>query len=73
MLKASEIERVSMMFDKPLRDLEMQIMEDIVRRIKINGEITRSADWQIYRLHERRRSRKAFGDDRAFTANRKNE
>lgn len=52
MLKASEIERVSMVLDKPLRDLEMQIMEDIVRRIKINGEITRSADWQIYRLHE---------------------
>ena len=37
MLKASEIERVSMVLDKPLRDLEMQIMEDIVRRIKING------------------------------------
>ncbi|WP_287605794.1 phage minor capsid protein [Ruminococcus sp.] len=52
MLKASEIERVSMALDNPLRDLEMQIMEDIVRRIKINGEITRSADWQIYRLHE---------------------
>lgn len=52
MLKASEIERASMVLDKPLRDLEMQIMEDIVRRIKINGEITRSADWQIYRLHE---------------------
>lgn len=37
MLKASEIERTSMVLDKPLRDLEMQIMEDIVRRIKING------------------------------------
>lgn len=34
MLKASEIERVSMVLDNPLRDLEMQIMEDIVRRIK---------------------------------------
>ena len=32
-----------MVLDKPLRDFEMQIMEDIVRRIKINGEITRSA------------------------------
>ena len=52
MLKASEIERTSMVLDKPLRDLDMQIMEDIVRRIKINGEITRSADWQKYRLHE---------------------
>ena len=67
MLKASEIERASMAFDKPLRDLEMQIMEDIVRRIKINGEITRSADWQIYRLHElgmsKREIKKAIADN----------
>lgn len=67
MLKASEIERVSMALDKPLRDLEMQIMEDIVRRIKINGEITRSADWQIYRLHElgmsKREIKKAIADN----------
>lgn len=33
-----------------MRELEEHIMEDIVRRIKINDEITRSADWQIYRL-----------------------
>ena len=56
-----------MVFDKPLRDLEMQIMEDIVRRIKINGEITRSADWQIYRLHElgmsKREIKKAIADN----------
>lgn len=67
MLKASEIERASMVLDKPLRDLEMQIMEDIVRRIKINGEITRSADWQIYRLHElgmsKREIKKAIADN----------
>ena len=67
MLKASEIERVSMVLDKPLRDLEMQIMEDIVRRIKINGEITRSVDWQIYRLHElgmsKREIKKAIADN----------
>lgn len=45
----------------------MQIMEDIVRRIKINGEITRSADWQIYRLHElgmsKREIKKAIADN----------
>lgn len=56
-----------MVLDKPLRDLEMQIMEDIVRRIKINGEITRSADWQIYRLHElgmsKREIKKAIADN----------
>lgn len=52
MFKPNEIERISMAFDKPMRTLEMQIMQDIVRRIKINGEITRSADWQINRLYE---------------------
>lgn len=41
-----------MMLDKPMRSLEMRIMEDIVRHIKINGEITRSADWQIERLSQ---------------------
>lgn len=52
MLKSNELERVSMAFDELMRSLEMQVMQDIVRRIKINGEITRAADWQIYRLHE---------------------
>lgn len=33
-----------------MSELEMRIMEDIIRRIKINNEITRSADWQIYRM-----------------------
>lgn len=41
-----------MLLDKPMRSLEMRIMKDIVRRIKINGEITRSADWQIERLSQ---------------------
>ena len=52
MLKPNEIEKVSMALDEPMRNLENQIMADIARRIKINGEITRSADWQINRLHE---------------------
>lgn len=47
-----------MAFDKVLRTVEMQVMEDIVRRIKINGEITRSADWQINRLYELGMSRR---------------
>ena len=47
-----------MAFDKVLRNVEMQVMEDIVRRIKINGEITRSADWQINRLYELGMSRR---------------
>lgn len=52
MFKPNEIEAVSMAFDKSMREFEMQIMQDIIRRIKINGEITRAADWQINRLHE---------------------
>ncbi|MDE7286404.1 MAG: phage minor capsid protein, partial [Lachnospiraceae bacterium] len=30
----------------------MRIMEDIVRRIKVNGFSTASADWQITRLQQ---------------------
>lgn len=58
MLKANQLEGASMAFDKVLRNVEMQVMEDIVRRIKINGEITRSADWQINRLYELGMSRR---------------
>lgn len=58
MLKPNEIEAVSMTFDEPMRSLEMRIMEDIVRRIRINGEITRAADWQINRLYELGMSKK---------------
>ena len=31
------------------QDLELRIMQDIVRRIKKTGEITSTADWQINR------------------------
>lgn len=40
-----EIERL-------MRQTQSRIMSDIVRRIKINSEITRTADWQLDRLHE---------------------
>jgi len=52
MWKPSELEAFSMLLDAPMKALEMRIMLDIVRRIKINGEITRSADWQINRLSQ---------------------
>ncbi len=58
MLTANEIERFSIAFDAPMRNLENKIMEDIIRRIKINGEITRAADWQINRLYELGMSKK---------------
>lgn len=49
---ASELEGYAIKFTATMRQLENDIMTDIVRRIKINGEITRSADWQIHRLHQ---------------------
>ncbi|PNH18671.1 hypothetical protein B6K86_08730 [Lachnospiraceae bacterium] len=36
--------------EKKYRQLEMEIMEDVVRRIRKAGTITDSADWQINRL-----------------------
>ena len=52
MFKPNEIERLSMALDEPMKQLEIRIMSDIVRRIWINGEITRSADWQLNRLRQ---------------------
>lgn len=59
-MNANEIEKFSMLLDAPVKKLENEIMADIIRRIKINGEITRSADWQIYRLHELGMSKRAI-------------
>lgn len=50
MFKPNEIERFSMALEPQMKQLEERIMEDIIRRIRINGEITRAADWQINRL-----------------------
>lgn len=52
MFKPNELESIPLPFESLMADLEMRIMQDIVRRIKINGEITRAADWQIYRLEQ---------------------
>lgn len=66
MYSPNELEKFSMLLDEPMKQLENQIMADIIRRIKINGEITRAADWQIYRLHElgmsKREIKKAIKD-----------
>ena len=43
-------EKLSRRIEKNYSDLEMRIMEDIVRRIKKTGKITSTADWQINRL-----------------------
>lgn len=41
-----------MVLDPQMKQLEERIMADIVRRIRINSEITRASDWQITRLQQ---------------------
>lgn len=52
MLTADEIESLPIGLEKQFRQLEKRIMRDIVRRLKSAEEITRTADWQIYRASE---------------------
>ena len=62
MFKSGELEAVSMALEPQFAALEERIMTDIVRRIKINGEITRAADWQITRLAQLGQSKKAINE-----------
>jgi hypothetical protein len=62
MFKPDEIEGFSMALDSQMTKLEERIMSDIVRRIRINGEITRSADWQLSRLRQLGMSRQEIAD-----------
>ena len=52
MFTPEQLEGIPIPLEQGYKDLESRIMSDIVRRIKINGEIVRSADWQIYRLQQ---------------------
>lgn len=52
MLTADEIESLPVGLEKQFRQLEKRIMRDIIRRLKNAEEITRTADWQIYRASE---------------------
>ena len=60
MFNPGELEGIPLPLEKHFLELENKIMADIVRRIKINGEITRSADWQIQRLSELGKSKEAI-------------
>lgn len=44
------LEGIPLPLEKTMSDLEMRIMADIVRSIKINGFSTAKSDWQIQRL-----------------------
>lgn len=53
MFSAGELEAMPAKLVGAFEDLQTRILSDIVRRMKANaGEITRSADWQIYRARE---------------------
>jgi hypothetical protein len=53
MFSAGELEGIPYGLEKLFYGLNRRIMLDIVRRLKANaGEITRAADWQIYRANQ---------------------
>ena len=62
MFKPNEIEAMPLVLEGYFKDLENRIMEDIVRRIRINSEITSTADLQMQRLSEMGASKKAVRD-----------
>lgn len=52
MFTPNELEAVPEYFSKLFRDLQLNIMTDIIQRLSINQEITSTADWRINRLYE---------------------
>ena len=51
-MNQGDIEGIPIQIERAFGNLQSRIMEDIVRRIRINGFITASADWQITRLRQ---------------------
>lgn len=52
MFTPGQIEGMPVEIERQFRLLQERVMADVVRRIRINGEITRAADWQLYRATE---------------------
>lgn len=52
MLTPREIEEFPKQLENQFTELEMRIMQDVVNRIKVNGEITSITDWKLTRLKE---------------------
>ena len=46
------LEQIPLGVEQAFGDLQARIMEDVIRRISINGSVTRSADWEITRLRQ---------------------
>jgi len=49
-MKQGELEKIPIPFETAMSELELRIMAEIVRAIKINGFSTSTADWQRERL-----------------------
>lgn len=61
MFTPQELERMPIELEKLFSQLELDIMMDIIRRMKLNNnEITRSADWQINRIYKLGQSKKSI-------------
>ncbi len=52
MFNPNEIEAIPQYFEQLFRDLQLNIMTDLIQRLSINQEITSTADWRINRLYE---------------------
>lgn len=48
----ADLNKFPLLLESYFSDLEIRIMQDIVRKIKENGEMTRAADWQLNRVKE---------------------
>lgn len=61
MFTPQDLEKMPIELEKLFSQLEMDIMMDIIRRMKLNNnEITRSADWQLYRLNQLGQSKRSI-------------
>ena len=52
MFTPQQLEKIPIGLEKIFSKLEQDIMIDIIRRIAINGEVTRTADYQLTRLYQ---------------------
>lgn len=50
MMSQGRLEGIPIPFEKTMSDLEMRIMADVVRSIRVNGFSTAKADGQIRRM-----------------------
>lgn len=60
MFTPNELESVPEALNRIYRDLQLNIMSDIVERLSVNKDISRTADWEISRLYELGVSKRAI-------------